>query len=361
MVGLGYISQAAVLPAFRHARANSELAALVSDDPTKLRALAKRHGVSGLYDYAGFEECLAKERIDAVYIALPNAMHREYTIRSARAGKHVLCEKPLAVTEADCEAMLDAAAENGVRLMTAYRLHFEKANLRAIEIVRSGRLGEPRIFQSGFTMQVQDEDNIRLSPTEQGGGPIYDIGVYCINAARYLFRAEPEEVFAWSADIGDPRFRGSPEMMTCVLRFPVQRLASFTCSFGAAETGWYQIVGTKGDLRMDPAYELAEPLVQRVTVGGRTSESTFGKRDQFAPELLYFSDCILNDRDPEPSGREGLADVRIIRALLESARTNRPIVLDEFERRRRPTMAMEKRRPPVSRVPLIHAEAPSGH
>jgi predicted dehydrogenase len=360
VVGLGYISQAAVLPAFRHARKNSELAALVSDDPTKLRALARRHGADRLYDYDGFDECLADEEIDAVYIALPNFMHRDFAIRAARAGKHVLCEKPLAVTSADCEAMLDAAVENGVRLMTAYRLHFEKANLKAVEIIRSGRIGEPRIFQSVFTMQVA-EDNVRLVPTEEGGGPIYDIGIYCINAARYLFRAEPEEVFAWSANIGDPRFKDCPEMMSCVLRFPVQRLAAFTCSFGASDTGWYQVVGTEGDLRMDPAYELAEPLVQTVTVGGRTSKRTFPKRDQFAPELLYFSDCILKDREPEPSGREGLADVRIIRAILESARLGRPVKLDEFERRRRPTMDMEKKRPPVSSPRLIHAEAPSEH
>ena len=112
-------------------RKNSELAALVSDDPTKLRTLARRYGVSRLYGYDGFDECLADETIDAIYVALPNAMHREYTIRSARAGKHVLCEKPLAVTEEDCEAMLAAAAENGVRLMTAYRLHFEKSNLQS--------------------------------------------------------------------------------------------------------------------------------------------------------------------------------------------------------------------------------------
>ena len=358
VVGLGYISQAAVLPAFRHARKNSELAALVSDDPTKLRTLARRHGADRLYDYGGFDECLADETIDAVYIALPNAMHREYAIRAARAGKHVLCEKPLAVTSADCEAMRDAAAENGVRLMTAYRLHFEKANLEAVEVVRSGRIGEPRIFHSVFTMQVA-ADNIRLSPTEEGGGPIYDIGIYCINAARYLFRAEPEEVFAWSANLGDPRFEACPEMMSCVLRFPVQRLATFTCSFGASETGWYQIVGTKGDLRMDPAYELAEPLVQKVTVGGRTSQRTFPKRDQFAPELLYFSDCILKDREPEPSGEEGLQDVRIVQALYESARRGRPVKIRPGARTRRPTGRQRIIRPGVRKPPLIKVQSAS--
>jgi glucose-fructose oxidoreductase len=360
VVGMGYISQAAVLPAFRHARENSVLAAIVSDDPAKLEALARRHRVPRVYDYEGFDECLSDESIDAVYIALPNALHREYTVRAARAGKHVLCEKPLAVNERECEEMIEAAASNGVRLMTAYRLHFEKANLEAIETVRSGRLGEPRIFQSVFTMQVE-EGNIRLSPTAEGGGPVYDIGIYCINAARYLFRAEPEEVFAWSASIGGKRFESCPEMMSGLLRFPVQRLATFTCSFGAADTGWYQIVGTKGHLRMDPSYELAESLTRTLTIGQRTSRRTYPKRDQFAPELLYFSDCILKDREPEPSGREGLADVRIIRALLESARTERPVKLAQFDRGRRPTVAMERRRPPVVRPPLIHAEGPSGH
>ena len=360
VVGMGYISQAAVLPAFRNARANSTLAAIVSDDPAKLKTLAKRHRIPDVYDYDGFDDCLADETIDAVYIALPNHMHRDYAVRAARAGKHVLCEKPLAVTEKECEEMIEAAAANGVRLMTAYRLHFEKANLKAVEIVRSGRLGEPRIFQSAFSMQVE-QGNVRLSPTAEGGGPIYDIGIYCINAARYLFQAEPEEVLATSANIGDKRFAACPEMMSCILRFPVERLASFTCSFGAADAGWYQVIGTKGNLRMDPAYELAEALVQTVTIGGRTEKRTFPKRDQFAPELISFSDCILKDREPEPSGREGLADVRIIRAVLESARTGRPVRLVPFDRGRRPTMAMEIRRPPVARPALIHAERPSGN
>ena len=359
VVGLGYIAQVAVLPAFAHAKRNSRLVAIVSGDPKKQRALARRYGVEQVYGYEQYEECLANPEVDAVYIALPNHMHRDYAVAAARAGKHILCEKPLAVTAAECEEMIEAAAEAGVRLMTAYRLHFEKANLKAVEIVRSGKIGEPRIFHSVFTMQVE-EGNIRLGPTEQGGGPIYDIGIYCINAARYLFRAEPSEVFAASASIGGKRFAQSPEMMSAILRFPVERLASFTCSFGAADSGWYQVVGTRGDLRMNPAYEYAEPIVQHVTVDSKR-ESRFPKRDQFAPELLYFSDCVREGREPEPSGREGLADIRVVRAILESARTGRVVKLDEFERRRRPTMALEIQRPPVSKPRLVHATSPSGH
>ncbi len=359
VVGLGYIAQVAVLPAFRNARRNSELAALVSDDPEKRKTLAARYKVPKTYSYEEYGDCLASGEIDAVYIALPNHLHRSYAVAAARAGVHVLCEKPLAVTEEECEDMIRTAEENGVRLMTAYRLHFEKANLKAVELVRSGKLGEPRIFHSVFTMQV-DEGNIRLNPSELGGGPIYDIGIYCINAARYLFRAEPSEVFAFRANIGEKRFRNVDEMITCVLRFPVERLASFTCSFGAADTGWYQVVGTRGDLCVDPAYEYAESLQHEMTIGGKTRRTAFSKRDQFGPELLYFSDCVLEDRDPEPSGREGLADVRIIRALLQSARTGKPVTLDEFERRKRPTMALENQRPPVEKPALVHAEKPKG-
>ena len=359
VVGLGYIAQVAVLPAFAHAKRNSRLVAIVSGDPRKQRSLARRYGVEAVYGYEEYAECLANPEVDAVYIALPNHMHRDYAVAAARAGKHILCEKPLAVTAAECEEMIEAAAEAGVRLMTAYRLHFEKANLKAVEIVRSGKIGEPRIFHSVFTMQVE-EGNIRLGPTEQGGGPVYDIGIYCINAARYLFRAEPSEVLAASASIGGKRFAQSPEMMSAILRFPVERLATFTCSFGASDTGWYQVVGTRGDLRMDPAYEYAEPIVQHVTVDSKR-ESRFPKRDQFAPELLYFSDCVREGREPEPSGREGLADIRVVRAILESARTGRVVRLDEFERHRRPTMALETQRPPVSKPRLVHATSPSGH
>ncbi len=131
----------------------------------------------------------------------------------------------------------------------------------------------------------------------------------------------------------------------------VERLASFTCSFGAADVGGYQVVGTKGDLRVDPAYQYAEPRKHQLTVDGKTTRKTFPKRDQFAPELLYFSDCILTDRQPEPSGTEGLADVRVIRALHQSARTGRPVTLPEFERRHRPTLEMAHDDPPVGGCP----------
>lgn len=356
VVGLGYIAQIATLPAFANARRNSELTALVSGDAEKLAQLGRKYGVANLYPYEAFEACL--RTVDAVYIALPNHLHAEYTEMAAQAGVHVLCEKPLAVTEEQCARMIAAAEAHRVLLMTAYRLHFERATLKAIEIAQSGELGDLRYFEAGFSMQVR-EDNIRLRSPALGGGPIYDIGIYCINAARQLFRAEPDEVVAFDANSGEPRFRDTHEMMSCLLRFPGERLASFTCSAGAADLGWYELVGTKGRLRVDPAYEYAKALRHAVTVDGRTRKTAYARRDQFGPELLYFSDCILEGRVPEPSGREGLADVRVIRGLLRSARRGTPIALREFERRRHPSLEMEIRRPPVAEPELVHAQPPS--
>src|SRR5919107_774325 len=262
VVGLGHISQVAVLPAFSHAQ-NSELTALISDDPEKLEKLGRRYRVKARYSYEQFDECLHSGAVDAVYIALPNHLHREYTERAARRGVHVLCEKPMAVTEDDCLSMIRVAEENGVKLMVAYRLHFEEANLKAIDLVQSGKLGDARLFDSVFTMQVKEGD-IRLAPRELGGGTLYDIGIYCINAVRGIYGAEPMEVTAFSSNNGDPRFGQCEEMTSAILRFPGrERLASFTCSFGASDVASYRVVGSNGEILMEPTYEYAEELIQR--------------------------------------------------------------------------------------------------
>lgn len=359
VVGQGYISQIAVLPSFENARKNSELAAIVSDDPLKLKKLSRKYDVEHTAGYDDFERCLEESGAEAVFIALPNHLHREFTERAARLGVHVLCEKPMAVTSGDCEAMIRTCEEQSVRLMIAYRLHFEEANMKAVEIVRSGRLGEPRIFNSVFTMQVTDPDNIRIR-RETGGGTLYDIGIYCINASRYLFRDEPVEVQAVTASNGEKRFQEVEEMASAILRFPGERLASFTCSFGAADVSAYRIVGTEGSLLVEPAYEYAGSLKHRLTIGSRTTEKTFPKRDQFAPELLHFSDCVIEGRSPEPSGLEGLIDVGIIEALYRSAKSGEPEPFTRIDRSRRPGMKQEMKKPPVRKPKLVHATSPSG-
>jgi glucose-fructose oxidoreductase len=263
----------------------------------------------------------------------------------------------MAVTAAECEKMIHAAETTGVRLMIAYRLHFEEANLRAVEIAHSGLLGDIRAFHSAFAINVQP-GNIRLEQ-ELGGGTLYDIGIYCINAARYIFRDEPLEVTAMSANSGEPRFSETDEMTGAILRFPQDRLAVFLSSFGAAEVGAYQILGTQGHLLVDPAYDYSSKLVHYLTVEGKTTKKAFAKRDQFAPELSYFARCIRQGNEPEPNGREGLLDVQIVEALYQSAASGMPVRLNLSGKRARPSLDQEEQAPPVSREPeLVHASSP---
>ncbi len=322
VVGLGHIAQVAVLPAFKNVK-NSELVTIVSSDEEKRKKLRKKYRLEHVYSYEEYDRALSE--VDAVYIALPNHMHREYSVRASQAGVHVLCEKPMAVTEEECHAMIEAAEQASVKLMIAYRLHFEAGNLEAIRLAESGELGDVRIFTSEFAQQVT-EDNIRVTESsDRGGGSLYDMGVYCINAARYLFRDEPTEVFAATFSRGEKRFSKVEEMTSVVMRFPQERVASFTCSFGATDVSRYALIGTEGTLVAEPAYEYAEPIKHRLTIGGKSKNRTFPKRDQFAAEIEYFSDCVLQGRDPEPSGLEGLADVRIVQRIYESAKAKKVV------------------------------------
>ena len=357
VVGLGHLAQVAVLPAFASAP-NSELVAIVSGDATKLRKLGKKYRLEHVYSYDEYNQALAA--VDAVYLVLPNHLHREYVVRAANAGVHVLCEKPMAVTEEDCEAMIEAADANHVKLMIAYRLHFEEANLEAIELAKSGKLGNVRIFDSAFSQQVA-AGNVRVTePVEKGGGPVYDMGVYCINAARYLFRTEPTSVMAFSANKTDKRFQLVDEMTSVVMRFPEERLATFTCSFGAADVSRYSLIGTKGSLTAEPAYDYSMALKHRITVGEKTRSKTFPKRDQFAAEVSYFSDCVLSDREPEPSGLEGLADVRIVQAIYESARKEKAVEIPKLPAKRRPRLRQAIQRPAHGLPRTVNAKSPSG-
>jgi len=355
VIGQGHFAQAAVLPAIEQLD-DVELGALVSGSRHKLDELADRYGAQVACHYDDLDGLLASGRIDAVYIAVPNDMHAEMTLVAARHGVHVLCEKPMAPTEAECMQMIHACEQRNVKLMIAYRLHFERGNLHAIEAIHTGKIGEPRAFTSVFSQQVR-EGNTRLSK-DVGGGAIYDMGVYCINAARYLFRAEPDEVFAWNATSNDPRFREVPEMTCGLLRFPENRLASFTTSFGAADRSVFEVIGTKGVLTMDPAYEMTGDLKSTMTVNGHVTKKTFKARDQFAAEIVYFSDCVQRDMQPEPSGQEGLADVRIIRALLKSAQENRPISVPKVEISRRPDLNQDIAKQPIAPPHLVKAAAP---
>jgi glucose-fructose oxidoreductase len=337
VIGQGHFAQTSILPAFANAR-NARLVALFSDDEQKLDTLRSSYRVEHALRYDQYDEFLKSGAVQAVYIALPNHLHRDFTERAARAGVHVLCEKPMALDEDECRQMIASCEEHRVKLMIAYRLHFERANMSVVDQIRAGLIGEARTFVSAFSFQVQDE-NIRVNKTDDGGGPLYDIGVYCINAARYVFGAEPTEVVAASAARkDDSRFAETDEQVSAILRFPNDRLATFTVAFGATHSSYYTVLGTKGLLHLEPAYTHRTDMTLRsIDSEGKTKKRTFKLRDQVAAELLYFSSCILEDRAPEPSGWEGLHDIKILRAILEAARTGRRVTLDLPPRRERPT------------------------
>lgn len=352
VVGAGNIAQVAVLPAFEHAKSNSELVAVVSGDANKRAVLRERYSLEADGDYADFENVLERARADAVYVATPNGLHKEYTLRAAAARRHVLCEKPLAATEADCLEMDAACRRAGVKLMVAYRLHFEPATLAALETVRSGKLGDVRLFSSFFSHVVRPGD-VREEPA-LAGGAAYDLGIYCINAARNLFEAEPISV---TADIVEKN--GTDDTTTVMLRFPGNRLAQFCLSNSVAGVSSYRIGGSEGDLRVEPGYEYVDGLVHYLTVDGKTTKTSFDRGDQFAPELKYFSECIMEDREPEPSAEEGGCDVRVVEAIYASARDRRTVDLPRYERRRRPDAGQAEHVKPVKKQELVNAPSPS--
>ncbi len=335
VIGQGHFAQAAVLPAIEQLD-DIELAALVSGSDHKLHELGDMYGVRTLAHYDDLDELLASGNIDAVYIAVPNDLHAEMTVIAARHGVHVLCEKPMAPTEAECMQMIRACEQRRVKLMIAYRLHFQAANLVAVEIARGGELGDPRVFSSTFSMQVR-EGNTRVQP-RRGAGPLYDLGIYCVNAARYLFRAEPAEVIGLKLAGRDHRFASVDEAYTATMRFPHERVAQFTCSYGAVDRAHFELLGTDGMLELDNAYDYTADMTMRISGKHGTKSRTFERRDQIAGELEYFARCIRDDVEPEPSGWEGLADVRILQAIHLSTRFGRAVPIEPILRPERPSL-----------------------
>jgi len=351
VVGAGNIAQVAVLPAFEHTH-NSKLVAVISGDAEKRNALRDTYDLEFAADYAELESILERAHIDAVYVATPNALHHQFVLRAAERGVHVLCEKPLALSAAECRELADTCNEHDVKLMVAYRLHFEAATLQAIEVARSGQLGALRLFSS-FVSQVVRPDDVRRD-ARLGGGATYDLGVYCVNAARNLFGAEPTRVVAASV-----ARLGTDDSTMAILEFPQECMAMLCVGNSTSNVSSYRIAGTEGDLRVEPAYDYAAERINHLTVGGRTRRTVFRKSDQFAPELTYFSDCILNDREPEPSAEEAWCDARVLDAILEAAESHRAVELAPYERARRPSVSQLDEVSPIKRPRTVNAPGPS--
>lgn len=346
VVGAGWISQIAFMPGVDLTE-NSKMTAIVTGNAEGAARLAEFYGIEHVYSYEQYDEMLAADVVDAVYIALPNSMHADYAIRAARAGIHALVEKPLAVTEAECEAMIEAADNAGVHLMTAYRLHNEPANVEVLEQIRSGVIGDPRIFSSIFSFHT-NPGNHRLK-SEHWGGPLQDIGVYCLNAARHVFAAEPVEASAMKYHGDNPLFAEVEEAIAVTLRFPEGKLAQFTVSFGADAVDRFTVVGTRGEITLDRAYDFQSPTQMTLSRDGEASVRGFDQTDHFAGQTAYFSDCILTGTAPESDGAEGLADVSALLAIEKAAVTGQPQQIATPPRTRHPEAEMVRTFAPTER------------
>jgi predicted dehydrogenase len=329
IVGLGGYGLGIVIPQFKNCR-NSRLVALVSGDPAKAKRVAAEYGVPepNLYDYRNFDRIRDNPDIDVVYVCLPVAMHAEYTVRAAKAGKHVLCEKPMALSSRECETMIAACRQAGRKLMIGYRCHFEPHNLEAIRRARAGEIGKLRYYRSEHGFVFRDPTAWRLKKAMAGGGSLMDMGIYALNGARYMTGEEPNAVYAVErSDRSDPRFREVEDMIEFELEFPSGVLASCMSTYSANQNH-ILLMGDKGRIEMEPATGYQG---HRLWVGSERGKEVAPApgpgATQWAGQLDHMAQCVLQDREPIVPGEEGLRDLRIIEAVYRSAREGKRIAL----------------------------------
>ncbi|WP_424952763.1 Gfo/Idh/MocA family protein [Deinococcus sp.] len=334
VVGLGDLTEEELYPAFAHS-ARSRLGALVSGDRDKALVQARQLGLSegDVYSYEQFENLKDREDIRAVFIVLPNSLHREFAVRAAEIGKHVLCEKPLSVSVADAEAMVLACKVAGVLLMTAYRIQYTPHHQAAREELHSGRLGRVKLMTAVDVQTEPQGGQWRLKRELAGGGSLLDVGLYCLNTSRFLTGEEPYEVFAYTHSTpDDPRFTEVEESVSFTLRFPSGIISSNFCSYGASKHRSLRVLAEKGNLLLDPAFDYTS-LRLKIDTETEVRELLIKETDQFALELDHFSACVQSGTRPFTPGEEGVQDQRIMEAIYQSAREGRPVQLQRFEGR----------------------------
>jgi predicted dehydrogenase len=328
IVGIGGLSANQILPAFPKCQ-KSKVVSFVSGRPEKAARFAEVYGVpaKNIYNYDNFDTIANNPDIQAVYVVLPNSMHPEYTIRALKAGKHVLCEKPMANSAADCEKMIAAAKAANKKLMVAYRCRYEPNNQLAIKMAQdTAEFGPTRIILAEMGFNIGNPGQWRLKKAMAGGGSMMDIGIYGLNAARYLTAEEPNEVNAMiSTTPNDVRFAEVEENITFQLRFPSGILANCVSSYGT-NFNKYRVCKPRGAFELDPATPYTG-LRMRVFRGNNVEDRSLPQRDHFQLEMDHFSDCVTNNTEPLTPGEEGLKDLKIIEAIYESGRTGKPIKL----------------------------------
>jgi predicted dehydrogenase len=328
IVGLGSLSINQILPAFAKCE-KSKVVAFVSGHPDKANKLALRYNVNpkSIYNYQNYDSIKDNPEVDVIYIVLPNGMHAEYTIRGLQAGKHVLCEKPMANSSAECRQMIDAAKKADRKLMIAYRCHYEPYNKEAIRIARAHELGPTQMILADAGFAAGDPAQWRLHKALSGGGSMMDIGIYALNAARYLTGEEPTEVNAMSfTDRNDPRFKEVESNVIFQLRFPSGVIANCSSSYSYFHQSHYRVMGTEARLEMDPAtwYSGNRMWIER---GNKIEQIELQEADHFALEMDHMSDSVMQNKEPLTPGEEGLRDLTIIEAVYEAAKSGKTVKL----------------------------------
>jgi predicted dehydrogenase len=328
IVGLGSLAINQILPAFSKCE-KSRVVALVSGHPDKANKLALRYDVNpkNIYNYQNYDTLKDNPEVDVIYIVLPNSMHAEYTIRGAQAGKHVLSEKPMATSVADCQSMIDAAKKADRKLMVAYRCRYEPFNMEMIRMARSKEFGPIKVIIADHGFNIGDPSQWRLKRELSGGGCLMDIGIYSLQAARYISGEEPTEVTAQTYTTpGDPRFKEVEETINFQLRFPSGVLANCTSSYGYNNQNHYRVVCSDGWFELEPATSYTG-LQMRIHRKNTLEEPQLPVRDHFALEMDHMSDCVMNNKQPLTPGEEGLRDMKIMTAIYDSAKSNKTIRL----------------------------------
>ena len=308
------IGRVAVNPAIQNS-CNGELLAVASRDLKRAQEFADAAQIP--LAYGNYLELLRDEAIQAVYIPLPNSLHWEWTIRAAEHGKHVLCEKPLALSEKECRAMESAAATNGVQLMEAFMYRFHPRTQRVIELIRAETIGQPRMIRSSFSFRLSNLSNIRLD-RELGGGALMDVGCYCVNVSRTLAGREPVELQAM-ARMGSSQV---DEELVGTLRFPGDLLAQFDCALTLERREEFEIAGPLGSLVVPSAFlpGTGDTRIQHHKGRSGISEETVGGADQYQLMVEHFAECVLNQDTPRYSAHEAARNMRVIEALYRSAK-----------------------------------------
>ena len=324
-VGLGSIAEVFMrsAAASKHASITGLVTGHPAEKGTKFGSLYNVPTTS-IYTYDTYNNIRDNKTIDAVYIALPNSMHCEYTVRAAEAGKHVFCEKPMAISSAECRRMIDACAHANVKLMIGYRLHYDPVFLKLRDLIRSGAFGDILTCQGRFSV-FHPAGVWRLDRKLNGGGSVMDLGIYPINTISWLLDEQPATVHAFGAKRGnDPRFTEEEQSIEWLMRYPSGVLASGGSTYQRSEPSFLQINGSEGSVHIEPAFgygNITYNYKGATKSGDLSGSGSVLNPDQFTTEADHFADCILNNKQPATPGEEGLNDLIAIEALYQSAGT----------------------------------------